>query len=90
MEKLRKIMKWVGVDGLLHFLACFACMLTFMPIVGIWWAELITISLAVGKEVIDALRGTNNKEQMMHDFICDAVGMLAATCIIFLWWLCNL
>ena len=90
MEKLRNIMKWVGVDGLLHFLACYACMLTFMPMVGLWWAEASTLALAIGKEVYDALRGANNKEQMLHDFVCDAAGLAAATCTIFVWWLCNL
>lgn len=90
MKKLSKIRKWVGVDGLLHFLACYACMLTFMPMVGLWWAEAITLVIAIGKELYDAIRGINNKEQMLHDFVCDAAGLLLAVCTIVLWWICNL
>ena len=90
MEKLKEIIKWIAVDGLLHFLACYAIMLAFIPMVGIWWTTAITLSTAIGKEVIDVLRAKNNKEQAIHDLICDAVGMATAYLTIFLWWLCNL
>lgn len=90
MEKLKEIIKWIAVDGLLHFLACYAIMLTCEPVVGIWWAKAITATFAIGKEVYDALRGTNNAKQMVHDFICDGAGILMANVAIFGWWLCGM
>ena len=87
-EKLKDIAKWVATDGLLHFLVCYAMMLTFEPMVGIWWAKAITATFAIGKEVIDALRGKNNTQQVVHDLICDGAGILIADCTIFVWWLC--
>ena len=90
MGKVKNIIEWIAVDGLLHFLACYACMLTFEPIVGIWWAKAITTTLAIGKEVVDALRYKNTWEQMRHDFICDVAGILMANVTIFVWWLCGM
>ena len=90
MEKIKNILRWIAVDGLLHLLACYAIMLTFEPVVGIWWAKAITITLAIGKEVVDALRYKNTWKLMCHDFICDAVGILLADTTIFIWWLCNI
>lgn len=90
MEKLKAIIKWIAVDELLHFLVCYAIMLAFMPMVGIWWTTAITLSTAIGKEVIDVLRAKNNKEQVIHDLVCDGLGMATAYLTIFLWWLCNL
>lgn len=90
MEKLKEIIKWIAVDGLLHFLARYAIMLTCEPVVGIWWAKAITATFAIGKEVYDALRGTNNAKQMVHDFICDGAGILMADVAIFGWWLCGM
>lgn len=90
MEKLKEIIKWIAVDGLLHFLACYAIMLTCEPVVGIWWAKAITATLAIGKEVVDALRYKNTWKQMSHDLICDGVGILMADVTIFVWWLCGM
>ena len=90
MQKLKEIIKWIAVDGLLHFLVCYAIMLAFMPMVGIWWTTAITLSTAMGKEVIDALRGKNNKTQVIHDLTCDGARILLADVTIFVWWLCNL
>ena len=90
MEKLKEIIKWIAVDGLLHFLACYAIMLTCEPVIGIWWTTAITLSTAMGKEVIDALRGKNNKTQVIHDLICDGFGILMSDVTFFIWWLCNL
>ena len=90
MGKIKDILKWIATDGLLHILACYACVLTLVPMVGIWWTTAITLFLAVGKEVVDALRYKNTKEMMLHDFICDAAGLLLADVTIFVWWLSNL
>ena len=90
MGKIKDILKWIATDGLLHILACNAMMLTLEPMVGIWWAKAITATVAIGKEVIDVLRGANNGKQVLHDLICDCGGILLADCTIFLWWLCGL
>ena len=89
-EKVKEIAMWVAMDGLAHLQMCYAIMLTCEPVVGIWWAKAITSSLAVGKEVVDALRGKNTWEQVRHDLICDGAGILMADVTIFVWWLCNL
>ena len=78
MKKLKEILYWVAIDGLLHFLVCYAVMLSLIPIIGIGLSVVTTISIAVLKEVYDSLRGTNTLPQMYHDFICDAVGILLA------------
>ena len=88
-ETFKKIKEWVATDGLLHFLVCYAIMLTCEPVVGIWWAKAITAAFAIGKEVIDCLRYKNTWKMMSHDFICDLAGMLTADVTIFVWWLCG-
>lgn len=91
MEKLKAIIKWIAVDGLLHFLACYAIMLTLTPIIGIWWTILATTIVALSKEAYDFfIQKDNDKHAVLHDLICDAVGMATAYLTIFLWWLCNL
>lgn len=90
MEKIKKILRWIAVDGLLHILSCYALMLTLQPMVDIWWAKGITATCAIGKEVVDALRGKNTWEQVRHDLICDAIGILMSDVTFFIWWLCSL
>lgn len=90
MGKIKQILKWIAVDGLLHIETCYAMMLTLQPMVDIWWAKAITATCAIGKEVVDALRGKNTWEQVRHDLICDGAGILMADVTIFVWWLCNL
>lgn len=90
MGKIKRLLNWIATDGLLHIQTCYALMLTFQPMVGIWWAKGITASCAIGKEVVDALRGKNTWEQVRHDLICDAIGILMSDVTFFIWWLCNL
>lgn len=90
MGKIKQILNWIATDGLLHIQTCYAMMLTLQPMVEIWWAKAITATCAIGKEVVDVLRGKNTWEQVRHDLICDAIGILLADCTIFVWWLCNL
>ena len=94
MEKLKTICRWIAVDGLLHILVCYSCMLTFMPIflgldlsafIATILSAFIAIILSVGKEVIDAIRGKNTKKQRQHDFICDGIGVVVAIVTISLW-----
>ena len=78
-ELINKITKWVGTDGLLHFLVCYAMMLTLAPIVGIAWSVLATTGIAVFKEVWDfCIQKDNDISQVMHDLLCDVVGIVVA------------
>lgn len=78
-ELINKITKWVGTDGLLHFLVCYALMLTLSPILGMAWAVLTTTNIAILKEVIDfCIQKDNDILQVMHDLLCDVVGIVVA------------
>ena len=86
LNKLRQLIKWIAVDGLLHFLVCYSMMLTLMPIIGIWWTILATAIVALGKEAYDFfIQKDNNKEQVIHDLICDAIGILVALITMLIW-----
>ena len=91
MKKLiTKITKWVGTDGLLHFLVCYAMMLALTPIIGLTATLGITIILATIKELWDyCIQKDNNEEQVMHDVICDAVGIISALLTMAVWWMGN-
>lgn len=85
MEKIKNIIKWIATDGLLHFLACYGITLAFLPLVG-RWALLIAAIPALAKEAIDYfVQKDNNKEQVLHDLICDAAGMGCAIMTQLLW-----
>lgn len=86
METIKKMLKWVGIDGLLHFLVCYAMMLTFAPMIGLAWAVLATTGVAVLKEVWDfCIQKDNDAEQVLHDIILDGIGILIALVTISLW-----
>lgn len=86
MEKLKTICRWVGVDGLLHFCICYAIMLAFSPIIGIWAALLIVAFAAVAKEAMDYfVEKDNDRAAVMHDLICDGAGVLAALITMTVW-----
>lgn len=86
METIKKMLKWVGIDGLLHFLVCYAMMLTFTPMMGLAWAVLATTGVAVLKEVWDfCIQKDNDAEQVLHDVILDGTGILIALITISLW-----
>ena len=94
MEKLKNILKWVGVDGLIHFLVTFALMLVIYPLysdhcTGAVVASVATLLVAVAKEIYDAIKGATI-QQATHDFITDAVGMAAGSLVWLLWYLANL
>lgn len=89
MEKIKALIKWVGTDGLLHFLVAYALTLTLAPMVGSNIAIAITSAVAIGKEAYDIIKKTNNIKQALHDLICDCAGVLASCCAIALWWIIN-
>lgn len=75
---INKITKWVAVDGLLHFLVCYSIVLTFAPF-GICMAIAIAVVASLGKEVVDYfIQKDNNAQQVLHDIICDIMGIIMA------------
>ena len=86
MERLKKLIKWVAIDGLLHILVCYAMMLALTPMIGGWLAMLLTVIASAVKEAYDYyIQKDNNREQVIHDAICDVVGMLSAIITMLLW-----
>lgn len=84
------LLKWMGTDGLLHFLVCYAMMLTFYPFIG-WYSLIPTFVASVGKEHWDYFHECdNNSEQVGHDLICDAAGTFVAMVVIIIVTLINL
>lgn len=85
MERLKKLIKWVAIDGLLHILVCYAMMTMMSPVIG-FYALIPTITAATVKEWYDYhILKSNNREQALHDIICDAAGIIAACATIVLW-----
>jgi hypothetical protein len=85
MEKLKNAIKlayqWLSKEGgMLHFLACYAMMLTFAPF-GFGWASAITWAVAIGKEICDIARKSNNFQQALNDIIRDAIGWGCASVV---------
>ena len=81
----KKAYQWLSLEGgMLHFLACYALMLTFSPI-GFGWASAITWLIAIDKEVYDFVNKKNNIKQCANDIIRDAIGWGGA-CITMLIW----
>lgn len=89
IEILKKIKEWIGTDGLLHFLICYAMVIALSPIIG-WWAILPTTIIAAAKEGYDFfIQKDNNKPQVIHDLICDGAGIVLA-CLTMLLWLIRI
>lgn len=86
MGKIKNAIKWVGTDGLLHFLSCYAMTLALTPIIGIWWTLLTTTLIALAKEAWDYFyQKDNNKNAVLHDLILDACGILVALITMLIW-----
>ena len=85
MEKLKNILQWIATDGLLHFLVCYAMTLALSPIIG-FYALIPTIVVALAKEGYDYhIKKSNNREQVVHDLICDAAGIASAYATMAIW-----
>jgi hypothetical protein len=85
MEKLKTICRWVGVDGLLHFLVCYGMMLAFTPVVGVWWAIFSVTLASLVKEAIDSIMNDSDECNAAHDLICDGAAVLAALITMAIW-----
>lgn len=82
---MKKIINWIGYDGLLHFLVCYAMILTFTPIIGLWWAFVTTVIASIGKELYDVfVIKSNDLKSSLHDVLFDAVGIGLSILILFL------
>lgn len=85
MEKIKNAIKWIGTDGLLHFLVCYALLLSLSPLIG-FYALIPTAILAAVKEGYDYhIQKDNNRAQVVHDLICDAAGIVAAYLMMLVW-----
>lgn len=85
MERIKNIIKWIAADGLLHFLVCYAMTLALTPLIG-FYALIPTTIAALGKEGYDYhFRKSNNREQVVHDLICDGAGIILAYLTMLLW-----
>ena len=89
MEKIKNFFRWIGTDGLLHFLSCYSLM-TLALLVGIWWALLITVVLAVAKEAFDYhIQKERDLKAVRHDLIFDLLGIVASLLyLLYLLFLC--
>ena len=88
---LNKAYQWLNKEGgMLHILACYAMMLTFTPIIGVWWATAITWAVAIGKEAYDIVTKRNTWRQSANDLVRDAIGWGCAFVTMLAWWLAIL
>ena len=86
---LNKAYQWLSLEGgMLHFLACYALMLTFSPL-GFGWAFAITWGVAIAKEICDIARKSNTLQQALNDIIRDAIGWGISSLVVFLTKLIN-
>lgn len=84
MEKIKNFFRWIGTDGLLHFLSCYSLM-SLALLVGIWWALFITVSLAAAKEAFDYyIQRDNDIKAVRHDLIFDLLGIVASLLMLLL------
>ena len=82
MKKIfNTIWNYVQIDGLLHFLVCYALVVTLtlfdtaiFPIAG----TMVAVFCATIKECWDASYKHATKKQIIHDLIFDALGILIA------------
>lgn len=82
MKKIfNTIWNYVQIDGLLHFLVCYALVVTFalfdtaiFPIAG----TMVAVFCATIKECWDASYKHATKKQIIHDLIFDTLGILIA------------
>ena len=83
---MKKIYQWIATDGLLHILISMAIMLCLQPLVGTILAVCVAVLLGAGKEIYDgAIQKDNNGEQILHDVVCDVVGIILAIIVVSVW-----
>ena len=83
---MKKIYQWIATDGLLHILISMAIMLCLQPLVGTILSVCVAVLLGAGKEIYDGvIQKDNNGEQILHDVVCDVVGIILAIIVVSVW-----
>lgn len=77
---MRKFWQGLREDGQLHLMACLCILLSAYLFVPLWVANLITLVVAVGREIYSAVTGDGTAE--WHDIFCDLYGIIAGDLII--------
>lgn len=84
---INTILKYIAIDGLLHFLVCYAIVITFaladpsvFPIAG----TMVAVFCAFIKEAWDISYKHQNKKATIHDAIFDVLGICMAIGLCFL------
>lgn len=74
---MKRIIKWMATDGLLHFLVCAVISLAVLYITDIIWLAVTAAAIpALAKEYHDVfVQKDNTWEQAAHDLICDFAGI---------------
>ena len=95
MEKIKKFINWIAIDGLLHILVCYASILAVTPMAvslgkGVVAGTIVAMALSLIKEGYDILVKRCSLENVWHDLLCDAIGLTCGYLTIFVWWLCSL
>lgn len=88
MKKIFNLLwKYMAIDGLLHFLVCYAIVITFaivettiFPIAG----TMVAVFCAFLKEAWDVTFKHQDKKAILHDAIFDALGIVIAVGLCFL------
>lgn len=77
MKIIKSIKNFVGLDGVLHFLACAVSVFTFFPILdNIGNAVIVATVIAIAKEYFDILiKRVNTLKQSLKDILFDALGV---------------
>ncbi len=77
MKIFKSIKNFVGLDGVLHFLACAVIVFTFSPILdNIGNAVIVATVVALAKEYLDILiKRVNTFKQSLKDVLFDALGV---------------
>lgn len=80
MKIIKSIKNFVGLDGVLHFLACAVIVFTFAPILdNIGNAVIVATVVALAKEYLDILiKRVNTLKQSLKDILFDAFGIVYA------------
>ena len=72
---MRKILEWLGQDGLLHIVVCSILVSALNIVMPLWLAVVITAVVGVAKEVVyDKWLKKGTFE--IKDLVCDLIGIL--------------
>lgn len=83
---MKKLFSWIATDGLLHIVVSMAIMLCLQPLVGTLLSVCITLIIGLFKEFYDGVvQKDNNGEQVMHDVVCDVVGIVIGLIVVSIW-----